>query len=257
MCTVGFAYEYPTSNEYKLVVVENFCGEDPYIFHIFSSDVGIWQEFQWTTSFGDYVNFQSRSFYLNHTLYWLMKDGRVLAFDTNQKYARILKSSLEVIKQHVDLPGDKIFHHDSWFGVVQGKLHLVWALKNYVVVVTYDDEINSWEVVHINNNFLTGLTSDCYRYGRPLWINNNKWTLLFLLVHPFSKDGTIYEYDFETRQNRKIIDVPVMKNPRSQIFVPLVPTLAKVKKTHLDSLSNITEITKALDKLKQLFNLDN
>lgn len=59
--------------------------------------------------------------------------------------------------------------------MAKGKLHLICALKKYVVVVAYYDKIHNWEIVHIVANFCTGLNMD----GRPLCLDNKR--LLFLV----------------------------------------------------------------------------
>ncbi|OIT22777.1 hypothetical protein A4A49_52621 [Nicotiana attenuata] len=248
--------DYPNSDQYTVVMVQVIGKQKGYELNMFSSEdtAGVlWQGYQLTTDSASFEYFFSKPAYLHHTLYWLMADGCVLAFDTKKKSARILNNSLHVIK-HLPNGDNRIrIGYYTWFGVAKGKLHLVCTLKKYIVVVAYDDKIQNWEVVYTVANFRTGLNMN----GRPLCLDNKR---LLFLVYRRSEDGALYEYDFKTETYRILVLVPT-KFLERQAFVPFVPTLAKVRNN--DSLHAIypTEISQlitfALDMLKQLFSLDN
>ncbi|XP_019236918.1 PREDICTED: uncharacterized protein LOC109217143 [Nicotiana attenuata] len=222
MLGLGLGSDYPNSDQYTVVMVQVIGKQKGYELNMFSSEdtAGVlWQGYQLTTDSASFEYFFSKPAYLHHTLYWLMADGCVLAFDTKKKSARILNNSLHVIK-HLPNGDNRIrIGYYTWFGVAKGKLHLVCTLKKYIVVVAYDDKIQNWEVVYTVANFRTGLNMN----GRPLCLDNKR---LLFLVYRRSEDGALYEYDFKTETYRILVLVPT-KFLERQAFVPFVPTLAK------------------------------
>ncbi|XP_010317562.1 uncharacterized protein [Solanum lycopersicum] len=190
---ISLAVDYPNPNQYKLVTVSSFFENSNmlYKFHLLSSEQPrLWREIQLRTNTVQYLAFGSQAVYWRGSLYFLRKDGSVLAFDTNKEEA-ILIDRPEFLDNFDHTYGKILIGQSKWLGKVQGSLTLVCAYRMHIVIATYCSTKRRWTVSHKFANFILGPQG--FIHGFPLWIENKQ--VSFLVQRPLTLNYDLYEHN--------------------------------------------------------------
>ncbi|KAK4734982.1 hypothetical protein R3W88_009243 [Solanum pinnatisectum] len=219
---IGLAVEYPNANCYKLVTVHKF-EENSNLFYKFrllsSEQPAVWREIQVRT-----ISFLSSlvcgpHVYWGNSLYWLRKDGSVLAFDTKREEATLIDRP-----EFLDLDYGKIFTgQDIWLGIAQGLLTLVCIFRMRIVIATFDSANRRWKNSRTLDNFVLDLEGSFK--GCPVWIDSKQ--VSFLVQNPQTWHYDLYEYDTNTNVYENVAVLPII-NTHMYCFHP---TLASVHST--------------------------
>ncbi|XP_049359333.1 putative F-box/kelch-repeat protein At1g20790 [Solanum verrucosum] len=220
--SIGLAVEYPKADHYKLVTI-NKLEENPnlfYKFHLLSSEQpGLWREIQLRTNSFVSLCVGGSHVYWGDSLYWLRKDGSVLAFDTKREEATLIDRP-----EFLDRDYGKIFSgQDIWIGRAKGLLTLVCIFRMHIVIATFDSANRCWMVPRTLDNFV--LNQQGSFKGCPVWIDSKQ--VSFLVQNPQTRHYDLYEYDTNTNvyQNAAVLH---RINSRMHCFHP---TLASVHST--------------------------
>nr|XP_009589572.1 uncharacterized protein LOC104086921 [Nicotiana tomentosiformis] len=243
----GLVVDYPNSDQYELVTVGKLAKQEAYIFHIFSSEgSGVWHEFQFSMKFFDCLALIGKPVYVHNSLHWLRVDGRVLGFDTKREEAKILdlpefiSHQDSIRRKYIISPGS-----NTWLGMTQGLLTLVYCLNKSIVIATYDYVSNNWRVSDTMDNFMKAPNGCDYRYGFPIWIDSGP--VLFL-----GEDRFLYEHDSKMSRFK----ITAVFDKHYMIYHLLCryfePSLANVQKTPSDIVrsKHLSAVTATLDELK-------
>lgn len=202
-----------------------------YEFEVFSQ--GFWGKSSRSPVYENSQFVSGKSVCLNGCLHWLRKDGSIIAFDVVEEKSRLIKKP----------PGFEL-GNSTWFGITDGMITMVLVLRKGIVVCTLCDYIKeSWKfttkIPHI------AIDENGYNHVYPISFDGMQ--LLMLLRHE-RMDGEIFKYELCTKLWKHIGSVPMITDS-SQVFVPFVPTLAKV------SLVLRRRIPICLHQLRRLLNL--
>nr|AAU90338.2 hypothetical protein SDM1_56t00015 [Solanum demissum] len=214
--------EILASYRYKLVTVHKLEENSNlfYKFHLLSSEQpDVWREIQVRT-----ISFLSSlvcgpHVYWGDSLYWLRKDGSVLAFDTKREEATLIDRP-----EFLDLDYGKILTgQDKWLGIAQGLLTLVCIFRTRIDIATFDSANKSWNISRTLDNFV--LDQEGSFKGCPVWIDSKQ--VSFLVQNPQTWHYDLYEYDTNTNVYENVAVLPII-NTRMHCFHP---TLASVHST--------------------------
>ncbi|KAM3381451.1 putative F-box/kelch-repeat protein [Capsicum galapagoense] len=198
---MGFAVDYPNSDQYKLVTISELVENSNlfYNFHLLSSErPGLWLEIQLRTDC--FISFSGNPpVYWCGSLYWLRCDGSVVAFDTRREEA-ILINRPAFIDQYDFSYGNISTGRNIWLGRAQGVLTLVCIFRRFIVLATYDNARSSWTVTHTLDNFISR-PDDGFVTGFPVWIDSKQ--VSFLKHIPTTRLHDLYEYDTEINGYRQ------------------------------------------------------
>nr|XP_016500213.1 PREDICTED: putative F-box/kelch-repeat protein At1g20790 [Nicotiana tabacum] len=242
---IGLAVDYPTSDQYKLVIVGKLAEQQGYKFYVFSSErSGLWHEVRFRVNFINLAQC-TKPVYVNDSLHWLRSDGSVLAFNTKREEAIILDLPA-FFSHHAPIYGKLYPGFDTWLGMAQGLLTLVCKFRKSTVIAAYDYVTSNWRVSHTLDNFM----------GIPVWIDSKH--VLFLEGSYTKQHRYLYVYDSENN-GYKLADILNQNYIINNDMCSFQPTLASVQTTRLDTLSDehLPVITATLDELRQFITIDN
>ncbi|XP_075112222.1 uncharacterized protein LOC142182142 [Nicotiana tabacum] len=147
------AVDYPTSDQYKLVIIVKLAKQG-YQFFVFSpARSGVWHEVHFRVTFSN-LTLRIKPVYVNDSLYRLRTDGRVIVFNTKKEKATILDLPEFMISHHDPINGKISPDFDTWLGVAQGLLTLVCVFKKSIIIATYDYVSSNWRISHTLDNFI-------------------------------------------------------------------------------------------------------
>ncbi|XP_015068949.1 putative F-box/kelch-repeat protein At1g20790 [Solanum pennellii] len=217
----GLAVEYPKADQYELVTISKL-EENSNLFYKFrllsSQQPGVWREIQLRTSFVSFC-VGSPHVYWGDSLYWLRKDGSVLAFDTKREEATLIDRS-----EFLDRDYGKIFSgQDIWIGTAQGLLTLVCIFRTRIVIANFDSVNRRWMAPRTMDNFV--LNEQGSFNGCPVWIDSKR--VSFLVQNPQTRRYDLYEYDTNTNAYQ---NVAVLNRFNARMYC-YHPTLASVHST--------------------------
>ncbi|XP_047264660.1 putative F-box/kelch-repeat protein At1g20940 [Capsicum annuum] len=227
---MGFAVDYPNSDQYKLVTISELVENSNlfYNFHLLSSErPGLWLEIQLRTD--SFISFSGNPpVYWCGSLYWLRCDGSVVAFDTRREEA-ILINRPAFIDQYDFSYGNISTGRNIWLGRAQGVLTLVCIFRRFIVLATYDNARSSWTVTHTLDNFISR-PDDGFVTGFPVWIDSKQ--VSFLKHIPTTRLHDLYEYDTEINGYRQGEAWDTVDSPMYCFH----PTLASVHQTPFENV---------------------
>ncbi|KAG5617833.1 hypothetical protein H5410_017657, partial [Solanum commersonii] len=195
--SIGLAVEYPKADHYKLVTI-NKLEENSNLFYKFrllaSEQPGLWREILLRTNSFISLFVGGPHVYWGDSLYWLRKNGSVLAFDTKREEATLID-------------------------------HPEFLDRDYecTVIATFDSANRCWMVPRTLDNFV--LNQQGSFKGCPVRIGSKQ--VSFLVQNPQTRHYDLYEYDTNTNvyQNAAVLH---RINTRMYCFHP---TLASVHST--------------------------
>ncbi|PHT61777.1 Protein REVEILLE 1 [Capsicum annuum] len=200
--SMGFAVDYPDSDQYKLVTISERVKYSHrfYKFSLLSSQQpGFWHEIQQeTNSFRPFPEGNPPVYWCG-SLYWLRCEGSVVAFDTRRQASRVIEARF--IPQYDFNYGNISTGNNMWLGTAQGVLTLACIFRRLIVLATYDNARSSWTVTHTVDNFISRMSG--FVAGFPVWIDSKQ--VSFLMERPWvvTHYWDLYEYDTEINGYRK------------------------------------------------------
>ena len=230
-------------NQYKVVAIGERINEFwqvQYEFHIFSPSTNSWKKLCTSSPYRNskLLDGQGPPIYLEGSgcLHWLRAYGDIVAVDTHKESCRIISK-----------PRDLEFGSTTKLGVSQGRMVLISALKQDIVIRDlYDYENNRWRVRTRIPTIATPMNND-YWNGIPVSFDHER---LLFQIRACREDGEIHAYDMSTNVWTKMGLVD-RKMDCIQVFVPYVPTFAKVSTL----VGNVKLPDKIIESISELNNL--
>lgn len=247
---IGLA-DQVTLPAFKLVAVTSHARrnhripQEVFRFEIFESENNCWREaksMSEITCHSSTFVCASEPAYLHGSLHWLRTNGDILVFDVNSEISGLIKKPDDNILNISPLfifNNQRIcFASDTWFGIAEGSIALVIALKKKIVVSVRDYAKGQWQTKKIFENINVTKKIDLHRNGRPIFYDGK---VLIFLAGVLNTE--IYMYHIQGDTWKKIGNLPEWRD-NIRAFHHFFPTAVKIPNCRYLNEKLTTEETK-------------